>query len=86
MLSHQPDHIVMFFLALDLQSYVMIIQDPGQILRPSWDWTDNTDWTPDDTLQLTFGEGGVRWELRGSSIASMSIDKLKPIWKVGTSI
>ncbi len=60
----------------------MLQQKPGRILRPSQHWENNLDWTTDDTLQLTLGEHDVQWELKGSDVADMSIDDIKPPWKV----
>ena len=59
-------------------------QKPARILRPTRQWESNLDWTTDDVLQLTLGEEDVQWELKGSDVASMSIDDIKLPWKVHT--
>ena len=60
----------------------MLPQKPDRILRPTRFWDSNLSWSPDDVLQLTLGEEDVQWELKGSAVASMSIDDIKPTWKV----
>lgn len=59
-------------------------QKPARILRPSPHWDSNLDWCTEDVLQLTLGEGEVQWELKGSDVLSMSMDDIKPTWKVRT--
>ena len=60
----------------------MLLQKQTRILRPALDWRDNLEWTPDDTLQLTLGEGHPQWELTGSNMDPSVINEIKPIWKV----
>ena len=60
----------------------MLLQKPARILRPSPQWDSNLDWNAEDVLQLTLGEEDVQWELKGSDVLSMSIDDIKPTWKV----
>ena len=52
------------------------------MLRPSVHWDSNLDWCTEDVLQLTLGEQDVQWELKGSDVPSMSMDDIKPTWKV----
>ena len=58
------------------------MQKHARILRPALDWRDNLEWTPDDTLQLTLGEGHAQWELKGSNMDPSAINEIKPVWKV----
>lgn len=60
----------------------MFHQNPGRILRPIKGWRDNLDWTTDDILQLTFGEDDVQWQLKGSDVATLTSNDIKPVWKV----
>ncbi len=63
----------------------VVLQKPARILRPSRQWDSNLDWNAEDVLQLTLGEEDVQWELKGSDVLSMSIDDIKPTWKVHAS-
>lgn len=62
----------------------MLLQKPARILRPTRHWDSNLDWNAGDVLQLTLGEEEVQWELKGSDVLSMSINDIKPTWKVRT--
>ena len=60
----------------------VLLQKHARTVQPALDWRDNLDWTPDDILQLTLGDGHVQWELKGSNMDASVINEIKPVWKV----